>query len=170
MWTSSLICPTDNSTYSMNRTNILWLFHQWLLQITFTSHQTVSARENSYTCSDKNNRSAFVLYTSVCSWLEACHCWLLPNCRHPSRIHSLITFSLPLSSLDSLLFFPFFLAICLATAAPSITVLLDCIPLIPAGFLWLEEATKTPPWSPTHVCHMWLEKLLYCSGSNQTLV
>lgn len=64
--------------------------------------------------------------------------WLILNFNysHPNQLHS---HSRSPELFPVSLHFSLFLAFCPATAAPSINVLPDCIPLIPTCFLWLEE-------------------------------
>lgn len=119
---------------------------QWLLQYhAHYPHQTVNIGENNCTRTKWNYSAAGSLfwYVSMSTRL-----WRHPNVgsclivhlnySRPGLFHSLS--DSPKLFPDSLLFiFTLFLAFCPATAAPSINVLPDCIPLIPTCFLWLEE-------------------------------
>lgn len=82
---------------------------------------------------------AFCFGVWVCCLCSSVGFCLIVHLNYLSLFHSLITFSpcLSFSRLPPSL--SLILAICPATAAPFITVLPDCIPLIPTCFLWLEE-------------------------------
>lgn len=113
--------------------------------ITHIIHIKLSISENNSTRTTYNYRSRHWLFILVCDRvyvaLEATQYWPFVhlNFSHPRLFHAVITFSLFLSFPWLPPFLSLFLAICPATAAPSITVLPDCIPLIPTGFLWLEQ-------------------------------
>lgn len=94
----------------MGRTNVLWHFRQWLLQYHHhIIHIKLSIPEKTIAlvphAASKAATGHLFCYMSVCTQPEACQPWLLPNYSHHSPIHSLIIFSLLLSSLDSLLIF-----------------------------------------------------------------
>lgn len=108
------------------------------------SHGTVNIGDNiSCTCATWSDSAAAICFgilsVSVRLWVHPnVASWLILNFNysHPNQLHSLSRSPelFPVS-----LHFSLFLAFCPATAAPSINVLPDCIPLIPTCFLWLEE-------------------------------